>query len=156
MTLQSIIDLISGAKTEISLGVIGIIVLLSLIQVSKININPWDKILGWFGDKLNSGIKKEVESVKAELKQHIEDSASEKLENTRRDILQFCNSCMSGHKHTQEQFTFVVKKCDWYETYIEEHKIKNGEITSAISEIRRIYSICIQKNSFLKESDEDE
>ena len=124
---------------------------MSLIQVSKININPWDKIFGWFGNKLNSGIKKEVESIKKELSKHIEDSASEKLENTRRDILQFCNSCMSGHKHTQEQFVFVIKKCDWYETQIEEKKLKNGEITSAITEIRRIYSVCLQKNSFLKE-----
>ena len=151
MTVQGIIDVLSGSKTEINIGIAIVIILMSLIQVSKINLNPWDKIFGWFGNKLNSGIKKEVESIKNELKQHIEDSATEKLENTRRDILQFCNSCMSGHKHTQEQFAFVIKKCDWYEKYIEDNNIKNGEITSAIAEIRRIYSNCIQKNSFLKE-----
>ena len=81
---------------------------------------------------------------------------NEKIENTRRDILAFCNSCMNGQKHTQEQFRFILKKCDDYETYIEKNDIKNGEISSAIEEIRRIYKVCLQKNSFLEPGKEFE
>ena len=31
----------------------GIAVLLSLIQISPLKLNPWDKFLGWIGKKVN-------------------------------------------------------------------------------------------------------
>lgn len=156
MTLKSILDLLVGIKDQLSIGAIALIILLSLVQVSKINWNPWDKILGWFGSKFNSGLKNKVEELEKTLNNHIKESMDEKVENTRRDILEFCNACMNGRKHTQEQFRFILKKCDDYETYIEEHNIKNGEISSAIEEIRRIYKACLQKNSFLEAGKEFE
>lgn len=156
MTLKTILDALVSVKDQVSIGAIALIILLSLVQVSKINWNPWDKILGWFGSKFNSGVKKKVEELEKTLDNHIKESMDEKIENTRRDILEFCNACMNGRKHTQEQFRFILKKCDNYEAYIEEHNIKNGEISSAIEEIRRIYKICLQKNSFLKAGEEFE
>lgn len=156
MTLKSILDLLVGIKDQLSIGAIALIILLSLVQVSKINWNPWDKILGWFGSKFNSGLKNKVEELEKTLNNHIKESMDEKVENTRRDILEFCNACMNGRKHTQEQFRFILKKCDDYETYTEEHNIKNGEISSAIEEIRRIYKACLQKNSFLEAGKEFE
>ena len=84
----------------------------------------------------------------------IADDEKEKLESQRRDILDFANACMNKRKHTQEQFNFVIKKCDEYETYIETNKVKNGEISSAIEEIRRLYQKCRQEGSFLKEGEE--
>ena len=150
MTLKSLLGILVGVKDQISIGAMALIILLSLVQVSKINWNPWDKILGWFGSKFNSGIRKQVTELENKLNDHIQESMDEKVENNRRDILAFCNSCMLGRKHTQEQFRFILKKCDNYETYIEKNDIKNGEISSAIEEIRRIYKICLQKNSFLE------
>ena len=60
---------------------------------------------------------------------------------------------MYGRKHTYEQFKFVIKKCDEYEKYVEENRIRNGEITSAISYIRKLYDKCRENNSFLQEGD---
>ena len=60
-------------------------------------------------------------------------------ENYRRDILNFYDTCRSGQKHTKEQFDFVIRQCDYYETYIQDHDIKNGVIEAAIKEIRRLY-----------------
>lgn len=148
--------MLNGAKDKASIGAVILIVLLSLIQVSKINWNPWDKIFGWFGSKINSGLKKKIDELEKKFDDHIKESDEEKLENMRRDILDFCNACMNGRKHTQEQFRFILKKCDNYEIYIEQHHIKNGEISSAIEEIRRIYKICLQKNSFLSSGKEFE
>lgn len=156
MSFSAIFELLNGAKDKVSIGAVILIVLLSLIQVSKINWNPWDKIFGWFGSKINSGLKKKIDELEKKFDDHIKESDEEKLENMRRDILDFCNACMNGRKHTQEQFRFVLKKCDNYESYIEKHHIKNGEISSAIEEIRRIYKICLQKNSFLSSGKEFE
>ena len=104
MTLKYILDFFVTIKDQASIGVIVLIILLSLIQVSKINWNPWDKIFGWFGSKFNSDLKKQVKELEDKFDKHIQESIDEKVENTRRDILSFCNSCMLGRKHTQEQF----------------------------------------------------
>lgn len=150
MSINDIWSFIANAKEELSIGVVILIILMSLVQVSKININPWDWLLGTIGKKLNATIDKKVTEIETKLDAHIRADEAEKLENKRRDILEFANSCMTGRKHTQEQFRFVIKKCDEYEKYIEKNEIKNGEISSAIAEIRRLYTKCIQNNSFLK------
>jgi hypothetical protein len=156
MTLSAIWALIVGAKDQISIGFIGVIILASLIQVSKININPWDAVFNWIGKKLNKELLDKVKDVETKLDKHIADDDKEKLEAKRRDILSFANSCMNGRKHTKEQFIFVIKECDEYEAYIEANNVKNGEITSAMEEIRRLYKKCLQQNSFLQPGEEFE
>jgi hypothetical protein len=154
MTLSAIWSLLSEAKDEISLGFLILIILASLVQVSKININPWDWFFGAIGKKLNKEVFDKVKDIEGKLDKHIEGDEKEKLEAKRRDILGFANSCMNGRKHTQEQFKFVMKECDEYEKFIEDNHVKNGEITSAIEEIRRLYSKCLQQNLFLNPGEE--
>ena len=156
MTLQAVWDLVTGAKDEISIGFLIVIILMTFVQVSKININPWDWFFGLIGKKLNKELLDKVDEVDKKLDNHIKEDEKEKLESMRRDILDFANSCMNKRKHTQEQFTFVIKKCDEYEKYIEDNHIKNGEISSAIEEIRRLNTKCRQENSYLKPGEEFE
>ena len=157
MSLKDILSL-AALKDTLSWGGIAFLVIASLLQFSKININPWDKIFGWIGDRLNSkllerlkGLETEMTKIKDSLNDHIRESEVKDLQDTRRDILEFANSCMNGRRHTKEQFDFIIKQCDDYETYIEKNDIKNGVVTSAIREIRRLNDKCIQENSFLKE-----
>ncbi len=154
MTLQAVWDILVGWKEEAGVGLIILLILMSVVQVSKININPWDWVLGLIGKKLNKAIFDKVEEVEKKLDKHIEEDNKAKLEAQRRDILDFANACMNKRRHTQEQFKFVIKKCDEYEKYIEDNHIKNGEITSAIEEIRRLNTKCRQENSFLKPGEE--
>lgn len=157
---MSIRDLLSLAalKNTVSVGGIIFVILASLIQLSKININPWSWILGKLGDMLNANLKKrideqgsEIKEIRDTLKAHIAETEAKDLQDTRKDILNFANSCMNKRKHTKEEFDFVIAECDKYEAYIEQNNIKNGVITSAIREIHRLNDQCIQNNSFLKE-----
>lgn len=157
MSLKDILSL-AAIKDTLSYGGLAFVILASLLQISKININPWDKIFGWIGDRLNSNLNAQLEEFKNEMKElkdrlndHIRESEIKDLQDIRRDILEFANSCMNGRKHTKEQFDFIIKECDDYESYIEKNNIKNGVVTSAIREIRRLNDKCIQENSFLKE-----
>lgn len=161
MTLHDLISL-AAIKDGITIGGIIFVVISSLLQFSKININPWDKIFGWLGDKLNSKLKKEIDTIRKDVKEvkdslneHVKESEAKELQDTRRDILDFANACMNGRKHTKEQFDFVISECDTYENYIEKNNIKNGVVTSAIKEIKRLNDKCIQNNSFLKEREYD-
>lgn len=159
MSLKDILSL-AAIQDTVSIGGIVFVILASLLQISKIPINPWDMILGWFGERLNAKTNKRIDELEAEQKltrsaldKHIAESEIKDLQDTRRDILDFANACMNGRKHTKEQFDFVIGECDRYEAYIEDHKIKNGVVTSAIREIKRLNDKCIQTNSFLKERD---
>lgn len=133
-----------------NLGKISLVVvaLMTLIQITPIKLNPWDKLFKWIGNKLNADIKKDLDSVKKDLDEHIKSSNIKDLRDTRMHILEFCNSCMNGQRHTKEQFDFMIMQCDDYEKYIEKNKIKNGVITSAINEIRRRYDDAIHNNYF--------
>lgn len=48
MTLHNILNTAASGW-----GVVLMIIFLSLIQISPLKINPWDKIFRWIGDKIN-------------------------------------------------------------------------------------------------------
>ena len=38
-------------------------ILCTIVQVAPIKINPWDFLLGWIGERFNSGINKRINEV---------------------------------------------------------------------------------------------
>lgn len=159
-------------------GIILFLTSIGIEIIPSIKWNPWSSLIKWIGDNFNNKIQmkidKKVDTLSEELtkkdnglalkideinlkvdglntalQQHISESEVKNLQDTRRDILDFCNACMNGRKHTKEQFDFVIAECDSYERYVEENEIKNGVIAAAIKEIRRLYDKCIQEHSFL-------
>lgn len=148
--------------------------------IPQIKLNPWSSLFKWIGGHFNAkldkkisaqinGIKDEMNKQDTELKQqvmkldekvdsihislqdHIKESETKNLQDTRRDIQNFSNSCSNLVRHTKEEYDFYIHKCDEYETYITENDIKNGVIESAIKNIRRMYDKAIAENSFLPE-----
>ena len=163
MSIMKLIELIGAKSSEPSFWGVLLLLLSIGVEVTPIKFNPWSAILGWIGSRINSGlndklkdIDKKVNKLGDDLDKHIAESAAKEVKDTRRDILDFCNSCMNGRKHTKEQFEFVIRQCDDYEKYIEDNKIKNGVVDAAIKEIRRLNSKCIQENSYLKEGEDYE
>lgn len=150
----------AASTLETSASIAGgvFLMLLTFIQLVSKKFKPWDLVFKWIGEKANANImtqikevKSDIDGVKKDLDKHIKESASKDLRDIRMQILDFCNSCMNGRKHTKEQFDYVIAQCDNYEKYVEENGIKNGVASSAIKEIRRLYDKCIQENLFLKE-----
>ena len=147
MSVMQLLDL----KTGVSFGVFLFILLLTVIQVTPIKLNPWDKILTWLGNHMNADIVKRVDVIEGKLDEHIRDSASERIRKTRADILVFGNECMRGTPHTKEQFDFVLSECDQYEGHMESTNTPNGVAKATIKEIRRLYAKNLRDNTFLKE-----
>lgn len=147
MNLIQIMDL----KTGVSFGVFLLVFIMTVVQIAPIKINPWDKILVWFGNHMNADIVKRVDVIEEKLDEHIKDSSEERIRKVRADILDFGNACMNGRPHTKEEFEFVIAECDAYEKHIEKLQIRNGVATATISEIRRLYEKNLRENSFLKE-----
>ena len=141
MTLYDIIPFIDIPQVNTLTGFISLafVALVTIIQVSPIKINPWDLLLGWVGDRLNSHIIKRVDEMDEKLTEHIQESRDSSVKRRRQRILNFVEQGMEGKRYTKESFDYMIKECDEYETYIKEHDIKNGVIEASITEIRKRY-----------------
>lgn len=184
MTFQEFLSWLGINSKFTFWGIIVFLTSVGIEIVPKIKWNPWSSLIKWIGSKFNDKIDskigdldtsfsdklddlgksvddriceldRKVDKLQKDLSAHVLESENKNLQDIRRDILDFCNACMNKRRHTKEQFDFVIRQCDYYETYIHDHDIKNGVIEAAIKEIRRLYDKCIQEHSFLKEGEED-
>ena len=163
MTILKFVELIEANKEAINVWGLIVFAISLFVEFTPIKFNPWSAILAWVGSRINTRLNQKlnliegkVDKMNKDLDKHIAESVEKELKDTRKDILEFCNSCMYGRKHTKEQFEFVIKQCDAYQKYIEENAVKNGVIDDAIKEIRRLNAKCIQENSYLKEGEDYE
>lgn len=138
LTFLQIIDM---PQVNTLTGFIGltIFILITIIQVSPIKLNPWDALLGWIGDRLNSHIIRRVDDINEKLTEHIQESRDSSIKRRRQRILNFVEQGMEGKRYTKESFDYIIKECDEYEKYIKEYDIKNGVIEASITEIRKRY-----------------
>jgi len=150
MSLQDLFEMINISEMTGATGFIValILVLMTIIQIAPIKINPWDFLLGWIGDRLNSHIIKKVDSLDAKLTEHVEESRDSSIKRKRARILQFVEDGMGGKRYTKEAFDFMIMECDEYEEYIKKYNRKNGVIEASIKEIRRRYSDHIHNADF--------
>lgn len=182
MSFSDFLKAIGFQNTETFWGILIFLMSIGVEVIPQIKFNPWSTLLRWIGNNFNNKlnnkidakvdaldeklvkkdgelsnkideINSKVDGLNKALQKHISESEIKSLQDTRRDILDFCNACMNGRRHTKEQFDFVIAECDSYERYVEDNDIKNGVIAAAIKEIRRLYDKCIQEHSFLVEAE---
>ena len=110
----------------------GIVILLSLIQISPLKLNPWDKLLGWFGKKLNGATEKRLETVEKQIRDMW-------INNHRQTVLTFARECRADIEHSSDEWTNVLNVAEEYEKYVIENKITNGIITQDTVYLRKLY-----------------
>ena len=110
----------------------GIVVLLSLIQISPLKLNPWDKLLGWFGKKLNGGLESEIKNLQKQVRELW-------INNHRQSILTFARECRADIDHSAEEWSHILNLCEEYETYTEKNDITNGVVRQNTRYIRELY-----------------
>lgn len=110
----------------------GIVILLSLIQISPLKLNPWDKLLGWFGKKLNGATERRLETVEKQIRDMW-------INNHRQTVLTFARECRADIEHSSDEWTNVLNVAEEYEKYVIENKITNGIITQDTVYLRKLY-----------------
>lgn len=127
---MSLSDLISGSGLTV-------VIFLSLIQISKIEINPWTWIFKFIGKIITADIEERMDR----------DAAMQ----CRYRILRFDDEIRHEVLHSREHFNQMLNDINQYEKYCNDHKdtFPNHEATSAIANILSTYNKCRDKNSFI-------
>ena len=134
-----------------------LIVVLSIVEITPIQFNPWSSFLKWLGKKINADVIQGMETVKASqaetrarLETHISTDEKREADHCRARILRFNNELLREIPHTREEFLEVLKDIDEYERYCRDHKdYANGRAVHAIANIGRVYDERLKKHDFL-------
>jgi hypothetical protein len=168
VTIQEIKELLFGNGT---FWACVIFVVLSLIEVSKIKINPWTKLASFFGNIINSevikkidnlksevdGVKSEINNVKKEVQDVKNDMATFRNEEDERNatscrtrILRFGDEILHGLPHSKEHYDQTFIDIKTYEDYCTDHpKYKNNVAVATIKHIKRKYQEHLENDTFL-------
>jgi excinuclease UvrABC helicase subunit UvrB len=113
-----------------------VILLLTIIQITPIEINPWSAIAKVIGRALNVEIMEKLKETEAD--------------NVRYRIIRFDDEIRHNIEHTEEHFNQIIKDVDKYEEYCNTHpKYANNKAKIAIHNIEKTYEKCKHNNSFL-------
>ena len=121
-----------------------LLVLLTLVQISPIEFNPWSALAKVVGRAINADVARELAEIKEKLDGHVT------MDDRR--ILHFNNELLRGIEHTKEEFIEALAEIDAYEHYCAAHpEYPNNRAVLAIENIRSNYKERLQKHDFLQE-----
>ena len=134
----------------------GIALLLTIVEVSKIKINPWTALSKCICHLFFGPVLKELGEIKAALQQtqsdlttHINMDDARNADVRRANILHFNNELIRDIPHTKEEFIEILADIDYYERYCKEHpEYPNARAVHAIANIGRVYDERMKKRDF--------
>lgn len=113
-------------------AVVLLILLMSLIEISPIKLNPWEKFFGWIGKKMNGEVDKRLKTVEKQI-------SDMWVNQHRQTILTFAREARSGITHSPDEWANVLNQSEEYEKYIKDHGLSNGIVTQDTVYIRSLY-----------------
>lgn len=149
---MNILDWVAQAGISVSVGDIGIVILLilSLVEITPIKLNPWSKMAKWFGKMMSTETMTEITKIDSkvqelgqkidkvgkdldaldgqvkDLMQEVQNNESKEEEreviNARIRILEFCDELQEGRKHSKDRFDQVMTDITLYNQYCADHK----------------------------------
>ena len=144
-------------------GGVGVVAILSLVEVSPIKINPWSGLAKWLGRAINGEVLSTMQTIQTAQKAqadalaaHIKADDERNADTLRMRVLHFNNELLRGNRHTREDFIEILAVIDAYEQYCKNHpNYRNNRASHAIANIGRVYDERLKLRDFLGENKED-
>lgn len=142
--------------------IIGLI--LSCIQISPIEINPWSFIFRTIGNWINKDTSNELRKIGETLTRINEDnrnihksldSLNYKIKehmavDSRVRILQFEDEMIHGIHHTRENFNQILSDITFYEHFCMTYPdFRNSIANLSIAHIKEVYERCLREKKFI-------
>ncbi len=139
------------------IGFLGVVAIFSLIKISPIQLNPWEKLFGMIGKMANKDLLDKMEEQKGAVEdiKKATDSLADRIEqkdaeDARNHILRFGDEIKNHVRHSQEYFNQILDDISKYEKYCREHPDFKNERTAATEAIiKEVYQKCMKENDFL-------
>lgn len=128
MPITTIFQTMTGGEIA-GWGLAALVAVLTLVQVSPLKLNPWDRILAWIGQKLNG---KQL----ADLQKQV---TAMWVNSHRHHILTFARECRAGIEHSADEWSNLLTITDEYEVYVEKKQIANGVVKADTRYLRDLY-----------------
>ena len=119
-----------------NLGVVvpvGIVALMSLFEVSKIEINPWSFILEFIGDRINrktidslDSLSKQIESLRIKLDKETYERVESDVYLLRSTIIEASLSLRKGDHFTRSKYDEVLRAKSRYDELVKKYNLKNN------------------------------
>lgn len=143
---MTVIDIFKVVQENSGIITIILIVVASVLEVSKIRINPWS----WVGRMFNKDVIHKVEKIERDLADVKKEVGENTAVSARYRILRFDDELLHDVKHTKEHFDQILLDIDVYEKYCDSHKdFRNNLAVMAIEHIKIVYQKCSRENLFL-------
>ena len=131
--------------------------MMTVVQVSKIQINPWSWVARHVGRAINGEVIEQVKTIDDKVSRLEIDIGHARLADERRDIeqrrvriLRFGEEILQDIRHTKEHFDQILIDATNYENYCVAHpEFENDVTTETISHIKKVYQKCFEEHSFL-------
>ena len=143
---MNLYDLIAGVTG----GSCGLLLLLTIVQISPIKFNPWSFIAKKIGRAVNGEVISKVEQLGTDLKDLRDLCDEREADSCRTRILRFNDELLHHVNHSKEHFDHILIDVSKYETYCDTHPdYKNNIANLAIERIKHTYCKCGDEGSFL-------
>lgn len=143
MTLDSI-------KTILLCSGGGILLLMTIVQITPIKLNPWSWIAKRVGRAVNGEVLEKVNAIDKDVKEFKDTDAEHWASLSRSHILRFGDELLHGVAHSKEHFDQILVDISKYETYCKDHpEYLNNIANATITQIKKTYQKCWEEDSFL-------
>ena len=143
-----------------------VVVLLSIIKVSPLEISVWHWLFRQFGKWINGETNDNIKDMKKEfndrqdaiekkLDDHLEEEDRKDIISYRTKILRFADEMYMKKYHSKEHFEDILDIMKVYNQYCEDHPdFANDRTSIAQGLIKNQYAECMKRNSFEVHKDE--
>lgn len=150
---MTLLDIFQLASDHTSFAVFFALIVMGMVEVSKIKINPISWLCNLLFKKIIEEIKetrKETKNLREEFERFKKEQAFNEATASRRRILRFNDEAVFGLKHTREHFDEIIADIDNYEVFcMENPDYQNNKGKMAMHNIKSIYQKCINDNTFV-------
>lgn len=137
------------------------------LDVSKIKLNPWKRILRGISSVFNAELMNSQKELRAKMDRTCEtfqskhDELAEQIDilkqeslvwqkrTTRRKIIEFADECRRGVRHSQQMFLDVFDDITEYGKLCKATGDPNHVVTESVMYIKEVYHNRLEKNDFI-------
>ena len=128
----------------------GLLVLMTLVQVTPLKINPWSWLGRTIGRAINGEVLEKVDILSQNVAKNKADDDEQWASYSRYHILRFGDELLHGVAHSKEHFDQILLDISKYEKYCAEHKdYLNDVANETIKRIKKTYQKSLEENNFL-------